>query len=226
MKAVAVIPARAGSVRAKNKNFRKFGGTCLTELAIAVAKEAGFFSDIVISSDSSEALALSIRHGVHFHRRKPFEASDAATATDVLGGLSETFEDLKVGASDYIFYLQPTSPLRDAEMLVAAWEILKHNRGPGLVTLTRVPSHYSKVMSVRGGKLHSERTESEITSNQQDQDPLYLANGNIFVFSFGVFVERGTFPILGLVPIVQDTAESLDIDTEEDLQLFFSNLVN
>ncbi len=58
MNILAIIPARAGSKRVPQKNFRPFVGTTLTELAIRQALGSKLLTHIALSSDSEEVLAI------------------------------------------------------------------------------------------------------------------------------------------------------------------------
>ena len=225
-RAIALIPARAGSTRAKNKNFRMFNGTSLTEMAIIVAKQAGFFTHVILSTDSRQGADLARRHQVYLHERSSFASSNEATATDVLWGIVDLLRDLQTTSEDYIFYLQPTSPRRDSQMLAYAWERLKKSKEDGIVSVTAVDSKYSKVMKIRAGRLSSDWGEQTVVANHQSLEPLFIANGNVFAFRLGLFEEKGTFPILGLSPLIQESRLSLDIDSEEELHSFFSQQKN
>lgn len=220
-RAIAVIPARAGSSRVKDKNFRKISGTSLTEMALEVAQEAGFFSKIILSTDSPLGEDIAARLQVVLHRRSALAASNTATATDTLLDIESTFTEEGVVPSDYIFYLQPTSPLRTAELLKIAWDNLKSGDRLGVVSVVQVDPKYSKVMKIKADKLFSDQPEQHISSNQQNLEPLYLANGNVFAFRYQVFIDRQTFPLLGLQPMIQDPAESLDIDSEQDFEQIY-----
>ena len=217
-RAIAVIPARAGSSRVKDKNFRAINGTSLTEMAIDVAQEAGFFWKVILSTDSPKGEEIASSRHIILHQRSFHAALNTATATDTVKDLESTFLAEGVLPSDYIFYLQPTSPFRTAEMLRSAWKELHSSDKPGLLSVVPVDPKYSKVMKIRGGELVSDEPENVISSNQQSLEPLYLANGNIFAFRLEVFLSKNTFPLLGLVPMIQDASESLDIDTEEDFR--------
>ncbi len=224
MRAVAVIPARAGSSRVPNKNFRPVGGTHLTELAITVAQDSGIFWKVILTTDWSDGKKLAQQHGIIFHRRSKLAASNTGTATDTLDDLRETFASEGVTPEDVIFYLQPTSPLRTAQMLTTAWEKFSSSSQQGVVSVVPVDPKYSKVMTVRDDVLKSFQDEQKISSNQQQLEPLFLANGNLFAFRYGIFLERGTFPLLNLSPMVQTPSESLDIDTEEDFDQFIRKI--
>lgn len=216
MKAVALIPARAGSTRVKNKNFRGVGNQNLVELAIETAKAAGFFSRIVLSTDSVAGEELSERLGVFLHRRSTEAASNAASASDVLRDIKKFFAHSGVRREDYIFYLQPTSPRRSVGMLQGCWEQLRAMESKGMVSVVRLDPKYRKALVVREGVLDALGSEHSISANQQSLDSLYLANGNFFIFQWSQFLDTKKFPILGLIPVVQDDTDSVDIDTETD----------
>lgn len=58
MKALAIIPASAGSKRVPQKNFRAFADTTLTDLAIQQALGAKMLTQIVLSSDAEGVLSI------------------------------------------------------------------------------------------------------------------------------------------------------------------------
>ena len=51
MKVVAIIPARSGSVRLKNKNRKKLRGISLIDWSLNFAKKLKFIDDIIVSSN-------------------------------------------------------------------------------------------------------------------------------------------------------------------------------
>ncbi|MFR9524380.1 MAG: NTP transferase domain-containing protein [Rikenellaceae bacterium] len=104
MKITAVIPIRAGSQRVKNKNLRPFGDTTLLELKIDRLKEAGVFDDIVVNTDSEEAIQIAKAKGVSYHRREPYYASSECSGSDFFKHLGE------VTQTDAFVYTPCTSP--------------------------------------------------------------------------------------------------------------------
>lgn len=222
MRAIAVVPARAGSIRVTNKNFREFRSTSLTEIAIRVAVEAGFFWKIILSTDSIKGRDLCTKWGVEFHQRSPDASSDDATASDVLFDLASSFSSMGLDRNDYLFYLQPTSPLRTAKLLQELWRELCFSSASGLVTVTPIDSKYWKALTVRNSRLVPITSGRNAVANYQSLETLYLPNGNAFVFQWGLFLDGGVFPVGGLTPVIQSLAHSLDIDTEEDFQEYLN----
>ena len=58
-KVVAIIPARGGSKRIPNKNIKLFAGQPVISYSIRVAREAGLFDRIIVSTDSLEIAAIA-----------------------------------------------------------------------------------------------------------------------------------------------------------------------
>ena len=58
IKRLAIIPARSGSKRIKNKNIKKFLGTNLINYSVDACIESNIFKKIHISTDSSKILNL------------------------------------------------------------------------------------------------------------------------------------------------------------------------
>ena len=81
-KIIAVIPARAGSKRIKNKNIVKLNNKPLIEYTLKVAKKCKYIDKIVVSSESKKILGIAEKLGV----KTPFlreEAFDDFSIVDI-----------------------------------------------------------------------------------------------------------------------------------------------
>ena len=67
---VAVVPARKGSQRVKNKNFKSFCGKSLLIRKIEVLKKIKQINEIIINTDSDEAIKIAKDLGVSFKKRE------------------------------------------------------------------------------------------------------------------------------------------------------------
>jgi len=63
MSAIAIIPARGGSVRIPRKNIRSFWGKPIMAYSIIAAQESGVFDKILVSTDDKEIAAVADRYG-------------------------------------------------------------------------------------------------------------------------------------------------------------------
>ena len=84
-KITAVIPTRAGSVRVKQKNIRKFGDSTLLNLKIEKIKELkklGQIDDIILNSDCPVSWDIARDQRVEIHKREPYYASSECPITE------------------------------------------------------------------------------------------------------------------------------------------------
>lgn len=102
----ALIAARSGSVRVKNKNIRPFADSTLLEVKIEQLKRLNIFDDIVVNSNDDEILEIAQRHGVSVVRRDPYYASNTVSMSDVYKNMAEN-----MGECDAIAYINCTNPL-------------------------------------------------------------------------------------------------------------------
>lgn len=114
---LAMIPARMGSQRLKQKNLRELGGVPLLVRAIRKCKTAGCFDEIWVNSEHEAFAALAAEEGVEFHRRPEALANNSAT--------SEQFvhEFLVAHPCERVFQVHSIAPLLTAaevEAFVAA----------------------------------------------------------------------------------------------------------
>lgn len=102
---VALIPARGGSKRLRQKNLLPVDGVPLVIRAIRLAEQ--FTDQIIVDTDSPEIAAIAQTvEGVQIYKRKPPLASDTATVDQVvLHHIRRTSET--VSETDYLV-IQPT----------------------------------------------------------------------------------------------------------------------
>ena len=82
---IAVIPARAGSKRIKNKNIYDFCGKPIIYYSIICAIESKLFDKVIVSTDSKKIADISKSFGAEIPFKRPKEISDDyATTLDVM----------------------------------------------------------------------------------------------------------------------------------------------
>lgn len=81
-KILAMIPARMGSQRLKQKNLKKINGKSLLEIAIHKCKDSGMFDEVWVNSESDELGHIAKTNNVAFHKRPIELADNNATSED------------------------------------------------------------------------------------------------------------------------------------------------
>ena len=102
---VAVVPARKGSQRVKNKNFKSFWGKSLLIRKIEVLKKIKQINEIIINTDSDEAIKIAKDLGVSFKKREKYFASSECSNSEFWSHIAEKTD------SSFIMFTNCTSPL-------------------------------------------------------------------------------------------------------------------
>ncbi len=121
MKAVALIPARSGSVRVPDKNIYNIGGHPLLAYTIDVAKKSRVFDEILVVTDSELYKDIAIAYGAQVPGIRPSIISSSTSAD--IDWVKWIFNKHLIAEKFDIFsILRPTSPLRTVKTIQKAFE--------------------------------------------------------------------------------------------------------
>ena len=205
----AVIPIRKGSQRVRNKNIRPFGGTTLLENKLKSLREAGFFDDIIVNTDSEEAIELARANGVSWHRREPYYASSACSG-------SEFFQHLgMVTDCDVFCYCPVTSPFVSSDTMKKCMALYEEKMAGGCDCVSTV-SDVKEFLWLDGRPLNYDKHNAP---NSQDLPDVKALNfGFTLVRRESLIKNRN---IIGDNPLFVTTTgiESIDIDTPLDFYI-------
>lgn len=218
-KVLAIIAARGGSKGLPRKNVLPAGGRPLIAWTIEAALKSNCISRVILSSDDEEIIATALEYGCEVPFRRPADlSSDTASSMDVV------FHALdQVPGYDYVMLLQPTSPLRTAEDIDAAFALLRKSQAPACVSVCPVEeSPYWMYRLEHESRLHRIFDLPEGVKRRQDLPKVYLLNGAIYVAKVSWYLVARTFLTADTVGYVMPRDRSLDIDTAEDFAIFKS----
>ena len=223
LKAVALIPARSGSVRVPHKNIRRLNGHPLIAYTIAAALSSGVFDAVVVSTDSEDYARIARHYGaeVPFLRDAALAGSTSPDiewvlhALDALEGQGRSFDAFSI--------LRPTSPFRKPETIQRAWSAFTAAEGAdSLRAVEPVEQHPGKMWVVRG-----ERMTPLLPLNPEDGPPwhsqqkaslprVYVQNASLEIA--WTEMARRTSSIAGqvLVPFFTEGDEGVDINGPQD----------
>lgn len=110
-KIVAIIPVRKGSQRVPNKNFKPFANKSLLQIKIESLLQVPEINEIIINTDSDEAIEMAKKYKIKWHRRDKYYASSKCNNSDYWKHLAETTN------GDYLILAQVTAPLIKSETI-------------------------------------------------------------------------------------------------------------
>ncbi len=207
---VAVIPARAGSTRVRNKNLAEVGGRPLIERAIDIGRSVA--SSVVVSTDISELFAAPAQEGVDVIRRPKALAGAHVTMDDVLLELAAGCTS--VASAEYVLLLQPTSPFRNASMILQALRQLDETPGAEMIISVHI---FLEDLWDRDERGFLTRV-FDGPRLQQLRKKRYVENGNFYIFRRAQFLEHGALSKLSTLGFVVDGEATVDINDQRDLE--------
>ncbi|MFA6189483.1 MAG: acylneuraminate cytidylyltransferase family protein [Sulfuricurvum sp.] len=213
---LAVIPARGGSKRLPRKNMLDLAGKPLIAWSIEAGLQSRYLDVVMVSSDDDEILTLAQDFGAKIIKRPDLLASDTSTTFDAIKHAIEN--NLQY---DYIVLLQPTSPLRNAEQIDKAIELLFEKNANAVVSVCEMDHSplWSNTLPENDDMSFFLREEIQ---NRRSQDlPIYYRlNGAIYICETAKLLEAKTFLIKNnIFAYKMDKINSIDIDDEIDMFL-------
>lgn len=223
---LGVIPARGGSQGLPGKNIRPLAGVPLIGHSIAVAALVPEISRTIVSTDDEEiaSVARSLGGDVPFLRPAHLAENTTPTGPVIAHALAE-LERADGTSYDAILLLEPTSPLRDPQLLSDAIALLgRHPEMDGVVSVA-TPSFDPVSVGVRtdsDGVLQRFFPDAVGLTRRQDSDKTFLKlTGNFYVWrtDFVRRIERSWLDEGRFLPLITPDLMSVAIDTEEDFRM-------
>lgn len=140
VRTIALIPARAGSVRVPKKNIRLLGGIPLIAWTILAARAAHIFDEIIVVSDSEEILRIGSEYGADI-----FWRGDDGTGPDRIWIKELLALNLDYSPGTCYHLLRPTSPFRTLDTFIRASNEFDIRAADSLRAVHRVTEHPYKM---------------------------------------------------------------------------------
>jgi len=222
--AIAIIPARSGSKRIKNKNLKYFNGKPLIQYSLQAAIMSGVFDEIYVSSDSDEILKFAQTYGAKPLKRDHKLSSDFATISEVM---HEVVFNLNLQNSNLsICCILPSNPFTEPDSLKKCLNLGKH--WDFVFPVIELEKSIERAIRISpDGKTHMVDSKYEFTRTQ-DLDKLYSDAGQFYWSRALNWLEKKSIFNSRSFGIVLKKYTSIDIDSEEDwdmAELIYKNKI-
>ena len=209
---LAIIPARGGSKRLKNKNILNLAGKPTIAYSIEVALKSKYINSVVVTSDSDEILQVSKEYGANTIKRPKELAEDSTSSFDAIEHTIKSLEPY-----EYIVLLQPTSPLRSLNDIDKAIELLKEKKADAVISFCEVDHPVQWTTSLNSTLKLDNFIDNINTKRSQEQKKYYRLNGAIYIVRTKKLLEEKTFFLKkNSYAYIMDKRNSIDIDDEID----------
>ena len=217
---IAIIPARSGSKGLRDKNIRILNGKPLIAYSIGAAQEAGIFDEIFLSTDSQEYADIAVKYGanVPFLRSDKLATDTASTWDCVKEALDHYYTMGK--KFDIFVLLQPTSPLRIAQDIVAAVETMMLNNADAVVSVSEAdhsPLWYNTLPENKS--LNGFLRPEILTKTRQELPTYYRINGAVYVVRTEHILRSQNIYDCNSFAYIMPRENSVDIDTLLDFSI-------
>jgi pseudaminic acid cytidylyltransferase len=187
---IAIIPARGGSQRIKNKNIKSFLGKPIIGLTIKKILKTKLFKLIVVTSDSQKILDIGRLYGADLLIKRSKKLSDNYTTTKkvIINAIKILEKKYKL---DNIFCFYPCNPFLHIRDINLSLKLIKKWKNCMFFPITQYSHPTERSLIVNKKKFLSFKVKSK--KNQRTQDfiksfydsgQFYLAKKNIWKKKF------------------------------------------
>ena len=222
---LAIIPARGGSRGIPRKNIKDLAGKPLIAYTIEEAKKSGYLDRIVVSTDDEEIGEVAKRYGGEVPFLRPKElAGDETPDLPVFLHALKWLKENRDYVPDLVVHLRPTSPLREAEHVDEAIELLEGDKSAdsvrGVCTPTQNPF---KMWQIKEGYMEplvgSKKFKEPYNTPRQLLPVVYWQNGHIEVIRYETIMKKHSMTGDKILPYIMDQEYSVDIDSNLSIKL-------
>ncbi len=193
-KILALVLARKGSTRLKNKNILKLNGKYLVEWTFKQLSNKSIkklFVDVLVSTDSKKILSLSKKYKLLSPWLRPKNISKKSSSSESSALHALNWYESNIEKVNGLFLFQPTTPFRNDKKIILAIKIFS--------------STNKQVVSVCSKQLHKFNKNS--------------INGSMYLTPTNILKKYNTFSKSGFISLkMSSKLENIDIDTKEDLE--------
>ncbi|MBI4895183.1 MAG: acylneuraminate cytidylyltransferase family protein [Candidatus Aenigmarchaeota archaeon] len=196
MEIIAVIPARGGSKGIPRKNIKMIAGKPLLVWSIEAAKKSKYIKRIIVSTEDEEISEVAKNAGAEVVKRPKELAEDNSPTLPAIQHVLT-----KVNAA-VVVLLQPTSPIRDDNLIDKCVEEFKKTKVGSLAT-----GFYCKFNKY-----------GTCTKPRQEIKGFFYDDGNVYVINADL-IRKGTLFGDKLGEVIIDKEQNIEIDDPTDFFL-------
>ena len=215
---IALIPARSGSKRIKNKNILRLNKKPLMINSLELCKKSKIFDKIHLSTDSQKYSKIAKKFGYEpDFLRIPKFSTDNTPLIITLREELKNFKKLGYNIKD-VCIISATSPfLKVSDIIQAKKLFLKFKRKYPVISVCKFPTKIERGLKINKNFLQFINKKNIIKKNQNFSDS-FFPTGHIAYYN-AEFLLKSSKNIFKYIPLFIDRLRAIDIDEPEDLQI-------
>ena len=216
---IAIIPARSGSKRIKNKNIKIFNGKPIIYWSIKSLLDSKIFDKIIVSTDSKKIAKIAIKYGAEtpFLRPKKY-STDHSTTREVIEHAINFLEKQNYDI-DAVACVYPTSVLIGKNDLKNAYKLfLKNKKKYYVFSALKFSYPVQRGFYIRKNKVVA-LNKKNLNKRSQDLENIFHDAGKFYFFTKKMIKKKINIFSKFSYPIKIDELKAQDIDNYSDWKL-------
>lgn len=213
-KVLGIVLARSGSKGLVGKNYKLLDGKPLVQYAIEAGTQSKYLDDVILSSDCDKCIEIANNLGINVPFKRPdYLSGDKVWSADVIIHALDYLE--KHGNSyDFFVLLEPTSPLRNANDVDKALELIIEHKATSLVSVCQSEDQHPNFMFKEGKNKRIETWAGTRFKQlrRQDIDKAYFLDGSVYISEIQSFLSTRSFCHDNTIAYIVPKWKSYEID--------------
>ena len=215
---IALIPARSGSKRIKDKNILRLNKKPLMINSLELCKKSKIFDKIHLSTDSQKYSKIAKKFGYEpdFLRSRKLSTDNTPLIVTLREEL-KNFKKLGYNIKD-VCIVSATSPfLKVSDLIQTRKLFLKFKRKYPVISVCKFPTKIERGLKLNKNFLQFINKKNIIKKNQNFTNS-FFPTGHISYYN-AEFLLKSSKNVFKYVPLFIDRLRAIDIDEPEDLQI-------
>ena len=214
MKILAIIPARANSIRLKNKNRLKLGGKSLIKWTIDFVLGTKVIKDIVLSTDDKKIISENINNNkIKIFKRPSHLKGKNVKTISVIFDVIKKYEKL-FNKIDTVILFQATSPFRSRKKIdFAIRKFIQFKMKKSVISVSSYNKNNKRKFIIKNNTL-ADYKNSNFVKKFAINGNFYIASKKFLIKYKSFFSARKTYPV-----VLTSKKLQVDIDTKKDFNL-------
>jgi len=217
---IAIIPARKGSKRIKNKNRTLFHGKPIIYWTIKAAKKSGIFSHVYVDTDCSKIKKIALSYGaeVPFLREKKYSNDFTSVNMSTYRFVKKIKKFHSIDIKN-VFQLMPNCPYRNYRDIIKSYKEFTNLNSKSLISHVRF--YFSNpwwAVKIKKGKVKRIFNRA-YKKRSQDLPELITPSGAIWIVDCANFLKKKSFYLDNYDYFLLDWKNGIDIDTVDEMKI-------
>jgi pseudaminic acid cytidylyltransferase len=220
MTRLAIIPARSGSKRIKNKNFKYFFGKPIINYSIDLAIESKLFDTIHVSTDSEEYLKKISNKKIDTSFKRPkYLSLDSTPLLDVIKYTINKYDKLNIKFTE-IFLISSCNPLIKIADLNKGYRLFKkYKMKYPIMPIIKFPIPINWALTLSNESI-KEISKNNFNQKSQNFKNYYYDSSSFYIFSRDILKFNSVDEYINSFKSFEVSQfNSIDIDNMDDWKL-------